>query len=266
MNHLGELIQPSPSRAEGYLLPFHMDSAKVNALSGWGLGHGWPDYHMMWNNGAYDQWVPAKTELSMGYYTDDELPWHYMAAQAWTVADHYHCSVMAATHPNRLVNWSGYVQQQHAYVNDDPHIGRGHRVQHAVPHRTPGHDHRRFVGPAHPPRRATREHDGRKTRHGPPPGHEPPATLRRSRRPRRAQRQIATHRGHRNSPPTAVRPRSTDGSTHGAPPPTARSPRRLDTPAKVTAAHGGPDRCADGPAQGQPPPAAHGGTSHGHRG
>jgi phospholipase C len=115
--------QASPSRPAGYLLPFHMDSSQVNAMSGWGLGHGWPDYHMMWNDGAYDKWVPAKTELSLGYYTEDELPWHYAAAQAWTVADHYHCSVMAATHPNRLYNWTGYAQQQHAYTNDDPTLG-----------------------------------------------------------------------------------------------------------------------------------------------
>jgi phospholipase C len=115
--------QPSAMRPEGYLLPFHMDSAKVNAMSGWDLNHGWPSYHMMWDHGAYDQWIPAKTELSMGYYTDDEIPWHYAAAQAWTVADHYHCSIMSATMPNRMYNWSGYVQQAHAYDNNLPGLG-----------------------------------------------------------------------------------------------------------------------------------------------
>ena len=77
--------QPDAGRTDGgYLLPFHMDSATVDAFSGWDLGHGWPDYHQMWNNGAWNQWIPAKGELCMGYYTEADIPWHYAVARAWT--------------------------------------------------------------------------------------------------------------------------------------------------------------------------------------
>lgn len=101
--------QPDSSRPEGYLLPFRMDSARMNALGGWDLPHGWPDGQQAWNNGANNQWAQAKTPRTMGYFTEAEIPWAYAAAQAWTVCDHYHCSIFSATYPNRYYLMSGTI-------------------------------------------------------------------------------------------------------------------------------------------------------------
>ena len=43
----------------------------------------------------------------MGYYTRSDLPFWYALADAFTIADGYHCSVMGPTHPNRLHALSG---------------------------------------------------------------------------------------------------------------------------------------------------------------
>jgi len=43
----------------------------------------------------------------MGYYTRQDLPFWYSLADAFTICDNYHCSVMGPTHPNRLYAWSG---------------------------------------------------------------------------------------------------------------------------------------------------------------
>jgi phospholipase C len=43
----------------------------------------------------------------MGYYTRRDLPYYYALADAFTICDHYHCSVLGPTHPNRLMALSG---------------------------------------------------------------------------------------------------------------------------------------------------------------
>jgi phospholipase C len=40
--------------------------------------------------------------LTMGYYTRADLPYYYAVADAFTICDHYFCSVMGPTDPNRL--------------------------------------------------------------------------------------------------------------------------------------------------------------------
>ncbi|HTT87629.1 MAG TPA: alkaline phosphatase family protein, partial [Acidimicrobiales bacterium] len=42
-----------------------------------------------------------------GYYTRQDLAFYYALADAFTIGDGYHCSVMGPTHPNRLHAWSG---------------------------------------------------------------------------------------------------------------------------------------------------------------
>ena len=55
-----------------------------------------------------DGWVSAHREsdgengpLTMGYYTRDDLPFYYALADAFTICDGYHASVMGPTNPNR---------------------------------------------------------------------------------------------------------------------------------------------------------------------
>ena len=50
---------------------------------------------------------PTQGTLTMGYYTRADLPYYYALADAFTLCDGYHCSVMGPTHPNRLMQMSG---------------------------------------------------------------------------------------------------------------------------------------------------------------
>jgi len=43
----------------------------------------------------------------MGYYTRADLDFYYALADAFTICDHYHCSVIGPTDPNRLYSMAG---------------------------------------------------------------------------------------------------------------------------------------------------------------
>ena len=40
--------------------------------------------------------------FTMGYYEQEDIPFHWALAKAFTLADNYHCSVMGPTDPNRI--------------------------------------------------------------------------------------------------------------------------------------------------------------------
>jgi phospholipase C len=99
--------QPDAKRTDhGYLLPFHMDSAKVDAQNAGDLDHSWAGDHSARNNGLWNNWVAAKTEQTMGYFTRDDLPFNYALADAFTICDGYHQSILGPTSPNRMYFWS----------------------------------------------------------------------------------------------------------------------------------------------------------------
>jgi phospholipase C len=50
------------------------------------LAHDW-DTHVALDGGAYDQWVQAKTNITMAYLTRDDIPFHYALADAFTICD-----------------------------------------------------------------------------------------------------------------------------------------------------------------------------------
>ena len=99
------------------LLPFHLDTTSADAECTFDLSHDWDAQHMCWNGGAMDRWVsthtmpafegPGSGVLTMGYYTRQDLDFYYALADAFTLCDGYHCSVMGPTHPNRLHAVSG---------------------------------------------------------------------------------------------------------------------------------------------------------------
>ncbi len=102
--------QPDASRTDGgHMLPFPLDSSRFNAQGAGGLDHSWKGGHQAWNKGAWDNWVVAKSEQTMGYFTKDDLPFHHALASAFTIADHYHCSLIGPTTPNRLFQWTGTI-------------------------------------------------------------------------------------------------------------------------------------------------------------
>jgi phospholipase C len=113
----GLFAQSWPGGTSPTLLPFHLDTAAQMAECTFDLSHQWDAQHDCWNGGKMDSFVSVHTEthwegpengvLTMGYYTRQDLPFYYSLADAFTICDGYHCSVMGPTHPNRLHAWSG---------------------------------------------------------------------------------------------------------------------------------------------------------------
>jgi phospholipase C len=104
------LTQPDAARTDGgTLLPWHMDTARYDAQEAGDLDHSWEGTHAAWNSGAWNRWVAAKGEETMGFFTRSDIPWQYALADAFTICDHYHCSIQGPTTPNRLYHWTGTV-------------------------------------------------------------------------------------------------------------------------------------------------------------
>jgi len=103
--------QPSTTDTAGasYVLPFRPTAPNLGLQFLQDLAHDWGTTHGAWNNGRNDQWVPEKGTTTMAYLTRDDIPFHYQLADAFTICDAYHCSLMGPTDPNRYYMWSGWV-------------------------------------------------------------------------------------------------------------------------------------------------------------
>jgi phospholipase C len=101
--------QPDPSHAQGYLLPFYYDPSKTSAQATPGTDHSWPTQHQAWDDGKMDQWIAAKGPYTMGYFKQQDIPFHWALAESFTICDNYHCSVLGPTNPNRLYMWTGMI-------------------------------------------------------------------------------------------------------------------------------------------------------------
>ena len=93
------------------ILPFHPTAARLGEQFLTGLPHGWADAHKAWNEGRNDRWVPAKGKVAMAYLQRADIPFYYALADAFTICDAYHCSIMSSTDPNRYYLWSGWCGQ-----------------------------------------------------------------------------------------------------------------------------------------------------------
>jgi phospholipase C len=96
--------------------PFRVNPADVSpGLTSLGLtylpgtDHGWTTQHEAWNQGQHDSWPIAKGPITMAHLTREDIPFHYALADAFTVGDAYHCSIMGPTNPNRMYLWTGCV-------------------------------------------------------------------------------------------------------------------------------------------------------------
>ena len=114
--------QPDAESADGYMLPFHLDSKHTNAQAMPSTSHAWAVQHRAWNGGKMDQWLPAHRAAdgadgpyTMGYFKREDIPFHYALADAFTVCDAYHCSVMGPTRPNRLYWMTGMIDPESRY-------------------------------------------------------------------------------------------------------------------------------------------------------
>ncbi len=126
---LGAFSQPYPANTtrppHGRQLPFHLDVSTGLAECTHDLTHNWLPQHRCRAGGTMDAFVEVHTSptyegptygtLTMGYYTRADLPYYYALADAFTICDGYHCSVLGPTHPNRLMAVSGTVDPSGAH-------------------------------------------------------------------------------------------------------------------------------------------------------
>jgi phospholipase C len=94
---------------EGKLLPFHLETNNV-AQCFPDITHSWVPQHNSWDGGLMDDFVRTHIEYdgeqagveTMGYYNKADIPFYHALAEGYTLCDHYHCSVLGPTYPNRL--------------------------------------------------------------------------------------------------------------------------------------------------------------------
>ncbi|MFC1442360.1 phospholipase C, phosphocholine-specific [Streptacidiphilus sp. N1-10] len=90
--------------------PASGQTAETIAQCDGSLDHSWSTQHKAWNSGKMDSWISAKgTNRTMGFLSRSDIPFHYALADAYTICDAYHCSILSATGPNRTYLWSGMI-------------------------------------------------------------------------------------------------------------------------------------------------------------
>jgi phospholipase C len=103
----------------GFLQPFQLEQVfpTENGACTNDITHEWGPQHQSWNGGAMDSFVQAHLAgdgvknfaPTMGYFSRSDLPFYYALADAFTICDHYFCSVLGPTDPNRCMAMSGSI-------------------------------------------------------------------------------------------------------------------------------------------------------------
>lgn len=108
--------QPDDENPDGHLLPFHLDTRATSAQKIPSTSHAWAVQHEAWNGGKMDRWLPAHRKADgqhgpycMSYYKREDIPFQFALAEAFTLCDSYHCSVMGPTWPNRMYWMTGTI-------------------------------------------------------------------------------------------------------------------------------------------------------------
>ena len=93
--------QPDADNPDGYLLPFHVDTFDSSAQALPSNSHSWGPQHQSWANGAMNGFVTAHLaadgvagQYTMAYFERQDIPFHWALADAFTVCDGYHCSML----------------------------------------------------------------------------------------------------------------------------------------------------------------------------
>jgi phospholipase C len=108
--------QPDAMHPAGHVLPFRLDTQTTKAASIPSTSHEWQVQHDALNEGRMDGWMAAHRAVDgthapyvMGYYTRADLPFQYALAEAFTICDAYHSSVLGPTWPNRMMWMTGTI-------------------------------------------------------------------------------------------------------------------------------------------------------------
>jgi phospholipase C len=123
--------QYDPYNPDGYLLPWHLDTKSTSSQAIPSTSHAWYYQHYSLNitvpttNGQpstalNNQWIPshyladtsARYWYVMGYYEQQDIPFHFALAEAFTLCDAYHCSLLGPTWPNRMYLMTGMIDPE----------------------------------------------------------------------------------------------------------------------------------------------------------
>jgi phospholipase C len=101
-NRVGEPVNWNPLDGERMTV-FHQAGECGSQDTG---NQSWNDSHQQINGGAMNGFA-ATGPGSMGYWTDEDLPFYYSVAKTFTLANRWFCSVPAQTFPNRRFLMAG---------------------------------------------------------------------------------------------------------------------------------------------------------------
>ena len=108
--------QTDAQNPDNYLLPFHTDTHSTSAQNLPSNSHSWGPQHDSYDNGKMDGFVTAHLaadgvagQYTMAYFERNDIPFHWALADAFTICDGYHCSVLGPTWPNRLYLMTGQI-------------------------------------------------------------------------------------------------------------------------------------------------------------
>ncbi|HET9785399.1 MAG TPA: phospholipase C, phosphocholine-specific [Terriglobales bacterium] len=105
----GDSVWRQPRPEGGYVLPFHPGAPNLGLRFLEDLKHDWSSTQQAWNAGRHDGWVREKSPTTMAHLVRADIPFHYALADAFTICDAYHCSLLGPTDPNRYHMWTGWV-------------------------------------------------------------------------------------------------------------------------------------------------------------
>lgn len=125
-NSPGVFAQAWPADAThttaGTLLPYRIDSATLSPQCAGSASvpiHNWGPQHTSWANGKMTGFVSTHTgktadgaeqgPLVMAHFVRDDIPFYFSLADAFTLCDGYHSSVIGPTMPNRLYSLSAFI-------------------------------------------------------------------------------------------------------------------------------------------------------------
>ncbi|SJX66674.1 related to Phospholipase C [Sporisorium reilianum f. sp. reilianum] len=104
---------PPPPPGVTHLLPWYINHQGGDANERWQCSvagsNGWQQNHAAYDNGNVNKWAAQNTPFSLAYYKRADIPLHFAVAEAWTLADNYHESVIGSTNPNRISWLAGTV-------------------------------------------------------------------------------------------------------------------------------------------------------------
>jgi phospholipase C len=91
--------------------PFRLSTFTAQGEKCPGCNHDWNAMHADYAQGHMNGWnTQGNPSAVLGFYVADDIPYHWALAQTFALCDHYFCSVLGGTCPNRLYLMSGAIR------------------------------------------------------------------------------------------------------------------------------------------------------------